>query len=543
MANLVGRGGHGLDDPARSLVSSSGVAMVAFLVSLLACTGGSPEIAVGNAVQPDVILVSIDTLRADHLSSYGHDRKTSPFLDSLAESGTRFDHARSNSPWTLPAHLTMLTGQLPVTHQVTDDHLALDPSVRVLPEAMKEAGYATGASVATLYVSRKFGFDRGFDFFDDHGIQTEKENLKGDVIASDIIGAAVDWIEDLPEGKPFFLFLHFYDVHYHYDPPPPFDTMFDRAPAKSDRRFRNYYAHFKKPLTEKQKAHQLAQYDESIAYVDDQLKGLYELLDKSKRKQRWVVTSDHGEEFGERGSWGHAHSLYAEQLRVPLIVSGEGLVEGKVISEAVGIHDIAKTIASWSGQPMAASDGLDLNPAMEGAPVPKRTFPAETFRFKTRRISLYEDGKRIEWDLRKNRVGLFASDTDKLEVTDLYASDKEGAAKLSARAEEVWGRPWVAAADGTVEVKKGVVLKSGAKRKRTVKAGDSFQVLPYDAITSFTPTGAAEPLGPWRSTSPPSESAPLEYRAEARTAGIELDDATKKMLEQLGYMQGEEEAE
>ena len=141
--------------------------MVAFLVSLLACTTSVPEIPAGNATMPDVIMVSIDTLRADHLSSYGHDRPTSPFLDSLATDGVRFDHARSNSPWTLPAHLTMLTGQLPVTHQVTDDHLALSSSVEVLPEAMREAGYAAGASVATLYVSRKFGFDRGFDFFDD----------------------------------------------------------------------------------------------------------------------------------------------------------------------------------------------------------------------------------------------------------------------------------------------------------------------------------------------------------------------------------------
>jgi len=515
--------------------------MVAFLVSLLACTSGSPEIAVGDAAKPDVILVSIDTLRADHLSSYGHDRPTSPFLDMLASNGTRFDHARSNSPWTLPAHLTMLTGQLPVTHQVTDDHLALDPSVRVLPEAMREAGYATGASVATLYVSRKFGFDRGFDFFDDHGIETEKQNLKGTVVASDVIGSAVDWIEDLPEGKPFFLFLHFYDVHYHYDPPPPFDTMFDRAPAKGDRRFKNYYAHFKKPLTEEQKAHQLAQYDESIAYVDAQLKALYEQLDQAGRKQRWVVSSDHGEEFGERGSWGHAHSLYAEQLRVPLIVSGEGLPSSKVITEAVGIHDIAKTIASWVGQPMAASDGLDLNPAMEGAPVPSRSFPAETFRFKTRRISLYEDGKRIEWDLRKRKVELFASDSDRLEVNDLASSDAASVAALSARAEEVWGRPWEATADGTVRVKKGVVLKNGARKSLRVRAGDTFQVLPYDTHTTFTPVGESEPLGPWQSTSPPPEDSAVVYKAEARTAGIELDEDTKKMLEQLGYMQETEE--
>jgi arylsulfatase A-like enzyme len=514
--------------------------MVAFLVSLLACTSSGPDIAAGSPLKPDVVLVSIDTLRADHLSSYGYGRATSPFLDSLAANGTRFDHARSNSPWTLPAHVTMLTGQLSVTHQITDDHLSVDPMVRVLPEAMAEAGYATGASVATLYVSRKFGFDRGFGFFDDHGIETERENLSGTVVASDVIGSALDWIEGLPEGKPFFLFLHFYDVHYHYDPPPPFDTMFDRAPAKTDRRFRNYYSHKKKPLTEKQKAHQIAQYDESIAYVDAQLRALYEKLDQAGRKQRWVVTADHGEEFGERGSWGHAHSLYAEQLRVPLIVSGDGLGSGKVITEAVGIHDIAKTIAAWVDQPMAASDGLDLNPAIEGAPVPSRSFPAETFRFKTRRISLYEDGKRMEWDLRKNRKELFSSDSDRLELTNLASSDRETIQKLVSRAEEIWGQPWESSAEGEVGVRKGVVLKDGAATKRTVKAGESFQVLPYDAKVSFTAAGASEVQGPWRSTSPPPKASPLVYKAEARTAGVELDDATKKMLEQLGYMQDEE---
>ena len=515
--------------------------MVAFLVALLACSSSEPQIKKGDPARPDVIMVSIDTLRADHLSSYGHHRPTSPFLDRLASEGTRFDHARSNSPWTLPAHLTMLTGQLPVTHQVTDDHLALDPSVRVLPEAMVEAGYATGASVATLYVSRKFGFDRGFDFFDDHGIDNEKKNLRGEVVATDIIGEAVEWIESLEEGKPFYLFLHFYDVHYHYDPPPPFDTMFDRAPAKSDRRFTNYYRHKKKPLTKKQKAHQLAQYDESIAYVDAQLGGLYDALDKAGRKQRWVVTSDHGEEFGERGSWGHAHTLYAEQLRVPLIVSGEGLPQGQVVEEAVGIQDIAPTITSWVDKRMPEADGIDLNPAMEGAPVPSRPFPAETFRFKTRRISLYEDGKRIEWDLMRNKQELFDADSDRLEVKNLAKEDKASTAALARRAEEVFGRPWTASVDGELKVKKGVVLRLGAKSKRKIKAGDDFQVLPYDAATSFTPDAESEASGPWRSTSPPEDGAPIQYNATARTAGIELDDATKKMLEQLGYMQATDE--
>ena len=516
--------------------------MVAFLVGLLACTSSSPEIKVGDSARPDVVMVSIDTLRADHLSSYGHDRPTSPFLDTLAENGTRFAHARSNSPWTLPAHLTMLTGQLPVTHQVTDDHLALDPSVRVLPEAMREAGYATGASVATLYVSRKFGFERGFDFFDDHGIETEKENLRGEVVATDVIGEAVKWIETLEAGKPFFLFLHFYDVHYHYDPPPPFDTKFDRAPAKTDRRFKNYYRHKKKPLTAKQREHQIAQYDESIAYVDAQLGKLYRALEEAGRKQRWVVTSDHGEEFGERGSWGHAHTLYAEQLRVPLIVSGEGLPSGQVVEEAVGIQDIAPTISSWVGKQMPAADGIDLNPATQGAEVPGRPFPAETFRFKTQRISLYEDGKRIEWDLRRNKKQLYDADNDVLEVKNLASQDKEATAKLARRAEEVFGRPWLANESGEVSVTKGVVLRDGAHwGAKSVVKGETFQVLPYDRAIQFTPTSASSPIGPWQSTSPPQANSALQYNSEVRTAGIELDADTKKMLEQLGYMQGSDE--
>ncbi len=514
--------------------------MVAFLVALVGCTS-TPTIPAGDAVRPDVILVSIDTLRADHLSSYGHDRPTSPFLDQLATDGVRFDHARSTSPWTLPAHVTMLSGQLPTTHQVADDHLALDPSAQVLPEVMAAAGYKTAGSVATLYVSRKFGFERGFAFFDDHDITTERENLSGDVNAPDVIESVLDWYEDLPPGQPAFVFMHFYDVHYHYDPPAPYDTMFDRAPKKSDRRFRNYSAHKKKPLTQAQREHQLAQYDESIRYMDDQLAALHKLLADAGRKQRWVVTADHGEEFGERGSWGHAHTLYAEQLRVPMIMSGEGLPGGVVVKDAVGIHDVAPTIAGWVGASMPAADGIDLAPAMAGAPVPSRPFPAETFRFKTRRISLYEDGNRIEWNLNKNSVELFAADSDRGEAVDLAAGQPEIAKALRKRAEEVFGQPWTANAGGRVSAKKGRVVRNGARKKRTVQAGQTFQVFPYDAPVSFEAADGTV-QGPWRSAagSTPPEGSPLTYSAEVRTAGVTLDAETRKRLEALGYVQSEE---
>ncbi|MEC8424586.1 MAG: sulfatase-like hydrolase/transferase, partial [Myxococcota bacterium] len=133
---------------------------VSLMLLMAGCGAGSePALPAGSSASPDIILISVDTLRADHLSSYGHSRPTSPFFDRLAAEGTRYTFARSASPWTLPAHTSMLTGQLPVTHKVVDDGLVLDPSVPVLPELMQQAGYNTAGFVATMYVSTKFGFD------------------------------------------------------------------------------------------------------------------------------------------------------------------------------------------------------------------------------------------------------------------------------------------------------------------------------------------------------------------------------------------------
>ncbi|MFT4979871.1 MAG: arylsulfatase A-like enzyme, partial [Myxococcota bacterium] len=159
--------------PARRLADLEDLVIIALLS---ACWSTVPDtLPPGDPDRPDIIFVSIDTLRADHLSSYGHSRETSPFLDRLAAEGVRFSQARSASPWTLPAHTTMLTGQLPSTHRVVDDNLSLADSVPVLPALLQEAGYNTGGFVSTLYVSRKFGFERGFDAFNDFGINTERQ--------------------------------------------------------------------------------------------------------------------------------------------------------------------------------------------------------------------------------------------------------------------------------------------------------------------------------------------------------------------------------
>lgn len=502
----------------------------------------------GNAELPDIVLVSIDTLRADHLSSYGHTRETSPFLDELAREGVRFAHARSASPWTLPAHTTMLTGQLPMTHKVVEDHLRLDASTPVLPELLQARGYETAGIVATLYVSRVFGFERGFDHFEDFELHTEKRNLRGEVVAEDVVDEALEWWAERAPGEPVFLFLHVYDVHYEYDPPEPYASMFDRPPQEGDPRYKNYFHFKKKPVSAEQFEHQLAQYDESIRYVDDQLRRLDQAAEAAGRKVRWVVTSDHGEEFGERGSWGHAHTLYAEQLHVPLIMSGAGLPAGTVIDGTVGTQDIAPTLAALTGQAgELRADGLDLHGVMAGTEaLEERPFPAETTRFKTNRLALYQDGLRLEWDLKSNKAELFEPAGDPRELTDLAPVRPDELARMKRALTDLLGAPWEARAAGTVKPEEAVVLHEGTRLgSMAVAEGTDFLVLPYDASVRFeTPEGEA--LGPFAaqgSVKRPGEGDPLRVDLGSTTGDVALDDEMRAALEAIGYMQGGEDDE
>lgn len=520
------------------------------IIALLsACWSTVPDtLPPGDPDRPDIIFVSIDTLRADHLSSYGHSRETSPFLDRLAAEGVRFSQARSASPWTLPAHTTMLTGQLPSTHRVVDDNLSLADSVPVLPALLQEAGYNTGGFVSTLYVSRKFGFERGFDAFNDFGINTERQNLAGGVVAEDVVDAAMGWLAEQPAGEPGFVFLHFYDVHYAYDPPAPYATMFDRAPQGDDLTYKNYF-HFKRKLpSEAQFEHQIAQYDESIRYVDAQLERLDALFKASGREVRWVVTSDHGEEFGERGSWGHAHTLYAEQLHVPLIVSGGGLPQGRVVDGWVGSHDLAPTVAAWAGVgEKLRPDGIDLADIIAGQAPPERIFLAETTRFKTNRLSILSDGLRLEWNLKSNALELFDPGADPKEATDLADERSDDVKRLQAQLVEALGVDWQVDREGMIELsgnadKNAFLLTPRGRHIRAgVRPGDCFLVLPYDADVVFKADDGSE-LGPWRAAggAAPSPGVLTLLRASAADEQV-LDEATRLQLEAIGYMGGDED--
>ena len=221
-------------------------------------------------------------------------------------------------------------------------------------------------------------------------------------------------------------------------------------------------------------------------YVDAQLKRLSDVLSTKRSDLRWVITADHGEEFWERGSWGHAHTLYGEQLHIPLIVSGTGVPKNVVNSGWVGNHDVAPTVAAW-GEVQLEADGIDLNTYFSGEnTLPERPMLAETTRFKTNRISLFEGGYRLEWDLNTGKSELFHTQEDLKETTDISNAQPEIAFAFKKRTEELLGKPWTAQDSGTVMLSKSIALKDGRHaRTLTVEKGDSFQILPYDASFPF----------------------------------------------------------
>lgn len=526
--------------PSQVALPLPAVLAVSLSLATIGCWRGAPKpLPEGDPGQPDIVLISIDTLRADHLQTYGYERLTSPWFDQLAAEGTRFDFARSASPWTLPSHTTMLSGQLPKTHMVVEDKHVLPETTPVLPELLQKAGYATGGFVATLYVSRKFNFDRGFDRFSDFDIDSERQNLRGEVLAENVVDEALHWWSEQPKGKPVFLFLHSYDVHYEYDPPGDYGTLFDRAPQKGDPKYKNYH-HFKKhTITEEQFVHQRAQYDESIRYVDDQFKRISDAAKKAGRKVRFIITSDHGEEFGERGSWGHAHTLYAEQLHIPLIISGDGIPKGAVAGVA-GTQDIAPTVAGWvDGIPALDGglvDGIDLADAIAGQPLPERGFASETTRFKTNRLGYYAEGLRLEWDLKKDVAELFDPHADPKEATDLAKQRPDDVKRLQRLAAADLGTPWTAVKAGKVETKGRILFNGERKTSLRVQPGESFLVLPYDAAVTMTVDGVK--YGAWKAVGGdrPGAGCPLEYKGGGGTGSVSMDGGNLALLEQLGYI-------
>ncbi len=497
--------------------------------------------------RPDVIVLSIDTLRADHLGSYGYSRNTSPFFDALAEGGTLYEQAWSPAPWTLPTHVTLLSGQLPVHHGVIEDDLRIPASLPLVQERFGAAGYGTFGAVATLFVSSKYGFERGFDEFQDFGILTKAKNGLATVDADHVFHHALHWAQRQLPGKPLFLFLHVYDVHYNYDPPPPYNERFDRGPAWGDPLYKNYAAYKQDMISAVQLEHQVAQYDEEIAYVDDMFRELVERWRTDRGEPLIVVTADHGEEFGERGSWGHAHTLWPEQLHVPLIVHGPGVVRQRS-KVRIGSEDVAPTVAGLAGLSFAAADGEDRSGELRGEATAEADAPgvlATTSRFESMVLRWHDWPYDLYIDVNRRRRALCRLDDDPGCATNVYRQQTERGEAMMAELLAYLGTPWEVRQAGRVKVDGGYIFARGKRQNQIldVAEGDRFTVVPGDAAVTLRREGGSEgPYQPFGGVVPGARCG-LGYDGPFTVgSAVSVSLSEKEQLEALGYLQDDEEA-
>lgn len=287
------------------------------------------------------ILISIDTLRRDHVGAYGYSKPTTPTLDGWARAGVVAEDAVSVSSWTLPSHLSMLTSVLPGAHGGTNGHVKFNRAVPTVAEVLKKRGFATHAVTSHLYVSSVYGVDAGFDSM----------NYRQDRPASNVANHAMDLIDRFGD-RPFFLFLHFYDPHWHYAPPAELLRLFEPVPYTG--RMTGNLNDFQNKRPEEVKRedleHLLALYDGEIHSVDNELARLAKHLEERgvSKNTLLFVTSDHGEEFLEHGSWEHQKTLYEEVIRVPMIVTGPGVTSRRE-SKPVSLIDVSPTILNFLG--------------------------------------------------------------------------------------------------------------------------------------------------------------------------------------------------
>ncbi len=303
------------------------------------------------------ILISIDTLRADHLGAYGYSRDTSPFLDSLAARGTLFERAVVQYPSTLTSHMSIFTGLYPQEHEVLPPSTVLSDEIETLPEIFQRHGYRTAGHTEGGFMAGGYGFARGFDEFTDsaYGSDTDVERT---------VGRGLDFLRSLEAEDSFFLFLHTYAVHDPYEPPERYRSLFwpGEAPrvADSSGEFLRQVNKGEQEVPEETLRYYEAQYDATIRYVDEVLQEFVGELEAMGllEETTLVITSDHGEEFGEHGKVAHTQ-VYPECLVVPLLIVHPGQNTGSRVPDLVETVDFAPTLLELAG--IEASDAISGN--------------------------------------------------------------------------------------------------------------------------------------------------------------------------------------
>ncbi len=408
--------------------------MLASLLLLhLACQPQAPP-----PQPPDLVLVVIDTLRADHLALYGHERATSPQLQALARESLVFDRALAHSSWTLPSMASLLTGRYPSEHQATrdpDDPMRFNRMVEDLPTLaglLQARGYKTAAWVNNTYMAPEFDLDQGFEVYDYVGSSGTEERS-----AATTVAAALDWLQG--QREPVFLFLHFMEPHYPYLPPPelrrrftgpgepPVDLLFFSATELASG------ARLTKRFQPEQQAWIRRLYDEEVLAAD---RAVGQLVAGLRAQGRWeptvlALTADHGEEHWDHGAFEHGHSLYGEQLRVPLLLRTPQAEPGRSHS-TVQLVDLFHTLGTLGGARLPpGTHGEDLRAlAASEASAAHRPVLSEDCLYGPPRVALTQGDLRLVLNLDSKVANVF--ELDEYGQADRMVQDDERAQTLAA---------------------------------------------------------------------------------------------------------------
>jgi len=463
MARLVfeGPGWHpvhfGLDAYSGTEIELCVTAQSSSEVSVILADGHvtTPKPSGMKSERPNLLLITLDTTRADHLGSSGYERDTSPSLDLLASEGEQYLNAVTNSSWTLPSHASLFTGKHPRehgarshilgTHSLMWNFFGLPPGELTLAERLLLLGYRTGAVVAGTMVSAEFGFSQGFDYYDQPRNSLTASSLEakvfGDRSGEEVTDLALEWLDD--SRRPFFLFLNYFDPHWPFTPPDALAGIWSDGDAAEisnddyDLIWRDVMTD-KRDLSESERQAMVALYDAEILAMD---RAIGRLLDALKASDDYdqtmiVVVSDHGESFGEHRTVDHGVSLYEEQLRAALIVKYPKMdgryPPGQRFDHRVDLLDTHATILRELGLATGPDGPVDVPPELQARGIPahglhrKRLVHFAELNRNPWASGTY--GKRFDRDLEavyRGRFKLIRSDRGVVELYDLEIDPQE----------------------------------------------------------------------------------------------------------------------
>ncbi len=368
---------------------------------------------------PNVVLVTIDTLRADHLEAYGYERATAPFIARLASSGVRYARAVSQAPWTLPAMASVHSGLYPIQHGAFEAETALPEAAETLAERLQQVGYNTVAVVSHEFVSAKHGFSQGFEVFDESNVLGHEA-----VTSRDLTMAALASLGAV--GEPFFLWVHYFDPHFSYVRHPEFGFADGYTGALPDQLTSGrLIAEERQPMAGYDLDYIKAVYDEEIAYTDEWIGTLWQGLEDRYGADDTVVilTADHGEYFLERGRFFHGKDVYGELVDVPLVIAGTigPELRGAVVQSVVETRSIPKTVMGLLGLPGDLFGGVDLlEVARGGAGSPAIAEGTYAFGTDERQVGVEFAGWKLIHRLDDNGYQLYDLAADPRQRNDLF---------------------------------------------------------------------------------------------------------------------------